>query len=306
MAEYIKRKIMSFKFNPSKTTLLGSNNIRVSRIGIGTNRWAKGSNDEEVYKVYKTLLDKGLNFFDTAEIYTGGKSEQLLGDCIKRYGRPSVIASKYRPNESRRTKKDFANALNGSLRRLGVESLDLYYVHFPPSAQSIEDLMDYMVEAKDEGKIRSIGVSNFDADQMKRAAERLMVHGLKLAANQVEYSLFNRDPEINGVFEACKGLNVSLVAYRPLARGKLTSEGIGRSLSGDMHVQSNLEKVLTSISRDHGGSVGQVALNWLLCKDVLVIPIPGATKVDHVVENAGALEWEMSKSEFNELEEAFS
>jgi aryl-alcohol dehydrogenase-like predicted oxidoreductase len=291
----------SFKSISNKKRYLGSTNIIVSSIGAGTNRWAKGSNDENIYQVHKTSLDKGVNFFDTAEIYTGGKSEQLLGECIKRDRRTSIVASKYRPKASRRIKKDFTDALNDSLKRLGLESLDLYYVHFPPSTQSIEDLMDYMVEARDGKKIHSIGVSNFDAEQMRRASDRLKEHGLKLAANQVEYSLLDRSPERNGVLKACKSLNVSLVAYRPLARGKLTSAGIN-----DGSLESNLVNVLLSIAGDHGGSVGQVALNWLIRRDMLVIPIPGATNVDHVVKNAGSLDWEMSKSEFNELEEAAS
>jgi aryl-alcohol dehydrogenase-like predicted oxidoreductase len=291
----------------NRTTLLGSTDIRVSRIGTGTNRWALGENDEPVFQVYKVLLDKGVNFFDTAEIYTDGKSERLLGACYRRDGRPSIIASKYLPSSSRRIEKDFLEALDGSLRRLGVETLDLYYVHMPPTAQSIEDLMDYMAEAWTVEKIRAVGVSNFDAEQMRRAAERLEGHGVKLAANQVEYSLMNRQPETNSVLEACKNLDASLVAYRPLGRGLLASVGmIGGSSRAAVgtKIESTLETVILSIAEDHGGSVSQVALSWLLRKDELVIPIPGATKVDHAVENAGVLDWVMSEAEFNELDDA--
>jgi aryl-alcohol dehydrogenase-like predicted oxidoreductase len=300
---------MSIESDQSKTTFLGSTDIRVSHIGAGTNRWAKGENDEKIYQVYKILLDNGINFFDTAETYTGGKSEMLLGDCIKKDNRPSIIASKYRPNDNRRTKKDFTLALENSLKRLRVETMDLYYIHMPPSAQSIEDLMDYMAEAKYKAKIRSIGVSNFNADQIQRAADRLQEHGLPLTANQVEFSLIHRNPEKNGIFETCREMNISLVAYFPLARGKLTSVGMSgsfRSAGDRFMIKSNLADVLMSIAAEHGGSVSQVALNWLLYRDELVIPIPGATKVDHAVKNAGALDWGMSKSEFNELEEASS
>jgi aryl-alcohol dehydrogenase-like predicted oxidoreductase len=293
----------------SSQTTLGSTDIRVSRIGTGTNRWSFGENDEPVFQVYKSLLDKGVNFFDTAEIYTGGKSERLLGDCRKRDGRQPIIASKYRPSTSRLTKRDFFQALEGSLNRLGVETLDLYYIHFPPTDQSIEDLMDYMAETWTSEKIRAVAVSNFDADQMRRAAAQLERHGLTLAANQVEYSLLNRETETNGVLEACKELNVSLVAYRPIGRGQLISTVMADSSSKaavGSEGESNLETVIRSIAEDHGGSVSQVALNWLLLRDDLVIPIPGATKVDHALENAGALDWVMSKAEFNELDEASS
>jgi len=291
---------MHFNSNSSQTTLLGSTEIKVSRIGTGTNRWAFGENDEEVFQVYQALLNRDVNFFDTAESYTGGRSERLLGACYKRDGRLSVLASKYRPSASRRIERDFTKALDESLRRIGVETLDLYYVHMPPNAQSIEDLMDYMSDAWAAGKIRAVGVSNFDADQMRKAAARLEEHSIKLATNQVEYSLLNREPETNGVLETCKSLDISLVAYRPLGRGQLASvEMIGGSKD-----KSNLETLIQSIAEDHEGSASQVALNWLLHRDELVIPIPGATNVDHAVENAGALDWVMSKAEFKELDEA--
>ncbi|MDP6458398.1 MAG: aldo/keto reductase [Candidatus Bathyarchaeota archaeon] len=293
----------------SRTTLLGSTDIRVSQIGIGTNRWAFGENDEPVFQVYKSLLDNSVNFFDTAEVYTGGKSERLLGACSKRDGRNSVIASKYRPSSDRCTERDFFEALDGSLKRLGEETLDLYYIHRPPSAQGIEALMDYMAEAWTSEKIRAVGVSNFDAEQMRRSVAQLERHGLKLAANQVEYSLLNRMTETNGVFDACKDLNASLVAYRPLGRGQLASAVIAgnssRAAVGNQN-ESKLETVILSIAEDHGGSVSQVAINWLLRRDDLVIPIPGATKVDHALENIGALDWNMSKSEFNELDDTSS
>ncbi len=286
--------------NEKRKTTLGSTDIKVPRIGTGTNRWTFGENDEEVLQTYKALLDKGINFFDTAEIYTGGRSERLLGNCYRKDGRPSIIASKYRPSFNRRTEKDFTEALDESLKRLGLDSLDLYYVHMPPSVQKIEDLMNYMTKAWKSEKIRAVGVSNFTAEQMSAAAARLEEHDLKLAANQVEYSLLNRKPETDGILETCKSLNVSLVAYRPLAKGKLTST----KMTDASKSESNLINLLQSIAEDHGGSSCQVALNWLLFRDELVIPIPGATKSVHAMENAGALDWDMSKVEFKELDEA--
>jgi aryl-alcohol dehydrogenase-like predicted oxidoreductase len=291
---------MGFNSDSSRTTYLGSTDIEVSRIGTGTNQWALGENDEEVFQLYQALMDKGVDFYDTAETYTGGRSERLLGECIRRDGRRPVPASKYRPSSSRRTRDDFMEALEGSLRRLGLETLDLYYIHMPPSAQSIEDLMDYMAESLAEGKIKAVGVSNFDAEQMGRAASQLEEHGVKLAANQVEYSLGHREPETNGVLEACKDMDVSLVAYRPISRGQLASPGTG----GESRGESHLETVIQSIADEHEGSASQVALRWLLQRSKLAIPIPGTTNVDHALENAGALDWVMSKGDFNELEEA--
>jgi aryl-alcohol dehydrogenase-like predicted oxidoreductase len=176
----------------------------------------------------------------------------------------------------------------------------------PPLVQGIEELMNYMVEAIDAGKIRSVGVSNFNTNQMVEARDKLMENGVKLAANQVEYSLLHRDPEKNGVLEACKTLNVSLVAYRPLSRGRLTSAGMSRysmSAGTSSMSKSPLFNVLMSIAQSHDGSVSQVALNWLLNKSALVVPIPGVATVNHALQNIGAMEWEMSNSEFMELED---
>ncbi len=281
--------------SPRRTTELGSTGIAVSRLGTGTNRWAKGENDAQVYEAYKTLLDGGTTFFDTAEIYTGGRSESLLGECLRRDGRRAVIASKYMPNPERRTQKSFAQALDATLERLGVETLDLYYIHNPPKAQTIEQLMDYLSEAIDAEAIRAAGVSNFDAEQMRLAAARLEERGHPLAANEVEYSLSNREPEGNGVLDACRELKVALVAYRPLSRGSLTSTG---------NAGSKVRDALSRIAGSHDATPGQVALAWLLHRDELVIPIPGATRKEHAEENAGSLDLALSSDEFNELDEA--
>ena len=208
---------------PSRTTELGSTGITVSRMGTGTNRWAKGENDEPVYETFKALLESGIYFFDTAEVYTGGRSERLLGECMRRDGRSVVVASKYMPYPTRLTKGHFNEALDATLKRLGVVTLDLYYVHMPPTLTSIESLMDHMAEAVSAGKIRAVGVSNFSAEQMRKAAAQLEKHDLTLAANEVEYSLTNREPEENGVLDACREIKASLVAYRPLSRGLLAA-----------------------------------------------------------------------------------
>ena len=293
-----------------RTTKLGSTGITVSRIGTGTNRWSFGENDEPVYQAYKSLLDKGINFFDTAEIYTGGKSESLLGACLRRDGRPAVIASKYRPSTTRLTSKQFTEALNESLSRIGVKTIDLYYIHMPPTTQSIEVLMDYMAEALEAGKIRSVGVSNFDSEQMRIAADQLEVHGIPLAANQVEYNLMNREPETNGVLEACRELKASLVAYRPLGRGQLASDKAtgdpSSKIEGGLSREGSILEALHLIAERHRRSVGQVALGWLLRRDEVVIPIPGVTKIGHASENSETLNWSLTEAEFRELEEVSS
>jgi aryl-alcohol dehydrogenase-like predicted oxidoreductase len=294
---------------------LGASGIKVSSLGTGTNRWAQGKNDEAVFQGYQSLVDAGVNFFDTAEVYNGGKSERLLGACLQRDHRPAVIASKFAPLPTRLTRRQFMNALDASLTRLGLWTVDLYYIHFPYSLLSIETLMDLMAQAVEAGKIRAVGVSNFNAKQMHRAATRLARYHIPLAANQVRYNLVHRQPEENGVLDACRELDVALVAYRPLERGRLKSNTVPRAPSGSPSTGGNgkampkeeaLQETLRAIAHQLGKSVSQVALNWLLRRDEHVIPIPGTTNKLHALENADTLSWELRHEEFAAIDQASS
>jgi aryl-alcohol dehydrogenase-like predicted oxidoreductase len=140
---------------------LGATGLVVSPLGLGTNRWAYSKNDEAVAQTFRAYVDAGGNFFDTAEVYGLGKSECLLGACLRQDRRPAVIASKCMPLPLH----PFKTALDGSLKRLGVPTIDLYYIHFPQG--NIDKLMDQMAQAVADGKIRAIGVSNFSAVQMR-------------------------------------------------------------------------------------------------------------------------------------------
>jgi aryl-alcohol dehydrogenase-like predicted oxidoreductase len=225
-----------------------------------------------------------------------------------------VVATKFAPY--RLFRSQFMNALDASLSRLGRQTIDLYYVHFPYSLLSIETLMDLMAQAVAAGKISAVGVSNFNAEQMRRAATRLARHGIPLAANQVRYNLLHRQPEWNGVLDACRELNVALVAYRPLERGRLRSHAFPDETSGlpsptggrakPTSREQAIQETLQAIAQQRGKSVSQVALNWLLRRDAHVIPIPGTTKASHAIENAGALGWQLSDDEFAAIDQASS
>jgi aryl-alcohol dehydrogenase-like predicted oxidoreductase len=258
-----------------------------------------------------------VNFFDTAEVYNRGKSERLIGACLRRDHRPVVIASKFAPLPTRLSRRQFMNALNASLTRLGVQTIDLYYVHFPFTLLSIETLMDLMAQAVETGKIRAVGVSNFNVKQMRRAATRLARYHIPLAANQVRYNLLHRQPEENGVLDACRELNVALVAYCPLEKGRLKSNTVPGAPPSSSPSSTGwkgkapskeeaLQEILQTIAQQRGKSVGQVALNWLLRKDEHVIPIPGTTSERHALENADTLSWELSDDEFAAIDQASS
>jgi aryl-alcohol dehydrogenase-like predicted oxidoreductase len=295
---------------------LGASGLMVSPLGTGTNKWTQGKNDEAVFQTFQSLVDAGVNFFDTAEVYSSGKSELLLGTCLQRDHRPVVIASKFAPSPTRLSHRQFMNALDASLSRLGIQTIDLYYIHFALPLMSIETLMDLMAQAVEAGKVRAVGVSNFNVEQMRRAAARLARYHIPLAANQVQYNLLHRQPEGNGVLDACRELNVALVAYRPLEGGQITSNTIPGSSFGSpsstdrkgkaASKEEVLQEILQTIAQQRRKSVNQVALNWLLRRDEHVIPIPGTTSARHALENVDTISWELSDDEFAAIDQASS
>src|SRR5579859_4587949 len=216
---------------------LGASGLIVPALGIGIWSWGDktiwgygGSyTRDDITQAYHSCLDAGLNFFDTAEMYGSGESERLLGECRREDGRPIIVASKFAPplsrfSRTRSSARSLLKALDNSLARLGIECIDLYQIHFPSPLLKIDDLMDVLAEAARAGKIRAVGVSNYSASQMRQAHARLARYNIPLASNQVHYSLLHRYPETNGVLDACRELDVALIAYSPLEQGVLTGK----------------------------------------------------------------------------------
>ena len=271
---------------------LGRSGIDVPAVGVGTNRWnVGGSGQARLRDTLAAALDTGMGFFDTAEVYSAGRSETALGEAARQDGRPVLIASKFAPLPYRVTVAQFASALDKTLERLGRDSLDLYYLHFPYSPLGVGAWMRAMAGAVKAGKIRAVGISNCTAAQMRRAADVLARYGIPLAANQVQYSLLHRKPETNGVLDACRRMDVALVAYRPIGGGVLGSgsaTGPGRP---------ELAGTLRDVAAARGATAAQVALAWLLKRDDHVIQIPGATRPEHIRENSADLTLELSEEE---------
>jgi aryl-alcohol dehydrogenase-like predicted oxidoreductase len=213
-------------------------------------------------------------------------------------GRPFVLASKFAPLPVRLTTARFDSALDRTLMRLGRGSLDLYYLHFPYSLRGVETWMKAMARAVEAGKIRAVGISNCNVPRMRKAAGVLARYGIPLAANQVQYSLLHRAPETNGVLEACRQMDVALVAYRPMAGGAV-SAGPRRNRG-----RVALARTLREVAAARDATTVQVALAWLLQRDDHVIAIPGATRPDHVRQNARALALELSDEEFAAIDRA--
>jgi aryl-alcohol dehydrogenase-like predicted oxidoreductase len=292
-------------------------------IGLGTSPWGdtRGWSYGRTYReadleaAFDSAVASGIGFFDTAELYGFGRSESLLGRFVAGAGRTLSIATQFFPYPWRVSSSQLLAALRASLARLGLTKVALYQIHWPIGPRSPIFWTESLAAAVAEGLVREVGVSNYSASQMRRAFERLASRGLRLASNQVEYNLLRRGVESNGVLDACRELNVKLIAYRPLATGvlcgKYTPEapppGV-RGLRFRGAVLRDLKPFLSlmdEIGQAHGNRTrSQVALNWLICQGVL--PIPGAVSAAQAWENAGATGWRLTGDEVARLSEASS
>ena len=306
---------------PMETVQLGKTGVRVTPLGIGTWQWGdsmmwgygKNYAEAEIRAAFDASLAAGITFFDTAELYGQGKSERFLGRFISGHGNRPIVATKFMPLPWRLGKGALVAALRKSLDRLRLPQVDLYQIHWPFPPRPVEFWVDGLADAVAAGLTRAVGVSNYNAEQTRRAHAVLARRGVPLASNQVEYSLLQRAPERNGLLAACRELGVTLIAYSPLAKGMLTGKytpanpppGLrGRRYRGDYLARIQpLIGLLREIGAAHGGkNPNQVALNWLICKDA--IPIPGAKNARQVQENAGALGWRLTADEVAALDAA--
>lgn len=294
--------------------------LHAIEFGLGAWQWGdrliwqygQTHSDQDCRDAFDISLESGIRFVDTAEVYGSGRSERMLGQFLKETDQPILVATKYFPFPWRLTKKSLLRALKRSLERIGVETVDLYQVHQPYSLLPIETLMEGMAEAVKEGLTRTIGVSNYNQPQMLRAYSALARKDVPLAANQLTYSLLNRDIEHNGLLARCKELGIRLIAYSPIEKGLLTGKYSAKNPPAGVRGQrygsllpkiGPLLKLMTEIGQEHGGkSKAQVALNWCIQKGTL--PIPGAKNAEQAEENAGALGWKLTEEEVEKLDEA--
>ncbi|AFZ03545.1 aldo/keto reductase [Calothrix sp. PCC 6303] len=302
---------------------LGTSGVAVTPLCIGTWAWGdklfwnygKDYGIEQLQDAFNTALAAGITFFDTAEIYGMGLSEKILGEFAQKTDQTLQIATKYAPTPWRFKGEAVGDALTASLKRLQVEKVELYQVHWSFAFfMSQHTLMNALADAVEQGRITSVGVSNYSAEQMREAHQILAQRGVTLAVNQVNYSLLTRQIENNGVMDVAKELGVTILAYSPLAQGLLTGKyrqnagvqptGV-RKLSPQFQ-PDGLRKIepilnlLQQIGDKYGKSPAQVALNWLIAQGN-VIPIAGAKTADQVRQNAGALGWQLSEDEVREL-----
>jgi aryl-alcohol dehydrogenase-like predicted oxidoreductase len=307
---------------------LGATDIKVTPIGLGVMQFSGGAGfmsaafpimtQEEKTALVKTALEGGINWFDTAELYGFGQSERNLTQALQNLDVKAgdvVVATKWWPLF--RSAGNIPRSISTRLKNLNPYPIDLYYVHQPNSFSSPEAEMNALADLVEAGKIRSVGVSNFSPERMRRAHAALAKRGLPLAANQVHYSLAHRQIESDGTLQTAKELGVTIVAYTPLEYGLLT--GIYHKnpalLEQKMffrrgRLQANLEAtrplvaVLEEIAASHQVTPAQVALNWLVTfHGDAVVTIPGATKVSQVEQSAGAMRFSLTEADLNRLDE---
>ncbi|XP_015888125.1 perakine reductase-like [Ziziphus jujuba] len=304
---------------------LGSQGLEVARLGFGcaglSGMYNAPLSHEAGSSVIKEAFNRGITFFDTSDLYGDNyDNEIMVGKALKQLPREKVqLATKFGIKrtgefefEVKGNPEYVRQCCEASLKRLGVDYIDLYYQHRVDLSVPIEDTMTELKKLVDEGKIKYIGLSEPSVDTIRRAHA---VH--PITALEMEYSLWARDIE-NEIIPLCRELGIGIVAYSPLGRGFFGGKVVMESLPSDsvltMHPRfsrENLEKnkplysKLANLAEKHGCTTPQLALAWLLHQGNDIIPIPGTTKVKNLADNIGALALKLTKGDLKEISDAF-
>jgi len=302
---------------------LGNTGVKVSVVGLGTNRFGSEKTPQsEVNRIIDQALDLGINHLDTADVYQSGNSEITLGNALKGKWNRFFLATKFahatgqNVNDRGASRYHMYNAVEASLKRLQRDHIDLYYVHRWDYRTPIEETLKSLDHLIQQGKVRYIGASNFAAWQL---AKSNLLAELKnwdsFVALQAHYHMFERDLEKEGI-PYCQSENVGVIPYFPLAGGFLTGKyekgkpaPVGSRGESSEYVQKYmtdknyviLDK-LTKYAQDHGHQMNELAIAWLLAQPQVSSVISGATRLDHVNQNAIAGDWELNQKELEEIE----
>lgn len=293
--------------------------LEVSVVGLGCNNFGWRLDAEATANVVHAALDAGVNFFDTADIYGGTKSEEYLGRALRGRREQVVVATKFgmKVDEQRHgAKPAYARqAAEDSLRRLGTDYIDLYQLHQPDPETPIADTLAALDELVKAGKVREIGCSNFSAQQVREAETAVRDGAARFVSVQNEYSLFHREPE-REVLAECDRRGLAFLPYFPLANGLLTGKyRAGRPVPqgtrisgterfGKLLNERNLQVVeaLARFAESGGRALLQLAFSWLLAQPVVASVIAGATSAQQIRSNAASAGWKLTPADLAEVD----
>lgn len=304
--------------------MLGKSGLEVSALGYGCMGldfgYAHKLSRQEGITLIRQAVDRGVTFFDTAEVYGPFTNEEMVGEALRAVRDQVVIATKFGFNivdgkqSGLNSRPDHIKAVaDASLKRLGVEQIDLFYQHRVDPGVPIEDVAGAVKELIAAGKVKHFGLSEPGAQTARRA------HAVQsVSALQNEYSLWTRGVETNGILETCQELGIGLVPYSPLGKGFLTgamdkdtklADGDFRSIlprftPDAMAKNQALVDLLKRIAADKNATAAQVALSWLLAQRPWIVPIPGTTKLSRLEENLGAVDVDLTAADLSEIQAA--
>jgi len=316
--------------NKMQTRKLGNSGLEVSALGLGCMRMSFGdkpTDKQEMIDFLHKAVERGITFFDTAEVYGPFTNEELVGEALEPFKGQVVIATKFgwkhgsekegphpkfgldsRPDQIKRV-------ADASLKRLRVETIDLFYQHRPDPNVPVEDVAGAVKDLIQAGKVKYFGLSESNAEQIRHA------HAVQpVTALQSEYSIWWRNIEENDVLSTCEELGIGLVSYSPLGRGYLTGK-IDENTTYDSTdirnknprftpeaIKANrvVIELLERIGKEKEGTPAQIALAWLLAQKPWIVPIPGSRKLERLDENNGAVDIELTAKDLSEIREAMS
>ena len=305
---------------------LAGSEVTIPPLGVGTwawgdeSTWGMGGYDTDlsmdtIRAAFETSVDAGVTCFDTAEVYGDGESERIIGKLLAEDPARAAkvqLATKFMPLPWKlNVKRALMDALRASLDRLGVEAVDLYQIHGPISLRGHAAIAEALATAHEAGLVKAVGVSNYSAKETRSIDGELRTRGLRLATNQIEFSLLRRVPETNGLLATCADLGVVPLAYSPIGQGRLTGKYSAQNpppgkRSFSDHPMEVVDRVVAELRRigERAGdkTPSQVALNWLMAKGA--VPIPGAKNAEQAGQNAGALGWSIDPEDLAALDQA--
>ncbi len=306
-----------------KFTKLGKTGINVSKICLGTMTFGYTVDEKESNSLIQRALELGINFFDTANVYARGRSEEILGAAVKERRAGVVIASKVfwsfsQPQAEGLSRAFVLNELEGSLQRLQTDYIDIYYAHRYDTAVSAENILKTFNLAINDGKIRHIGASTMHAWELMKSlwvADKLALEPIQII--QPQYNLLYREEE-REMLPLCADQNIAVAPWAPLGQGVLTGRytrdklpNIPRASGEDIQYWFLREKDfeiidrLVEVAREKGATPAQIALAWVFSKDVITTPIVGVSKMEHLEQAVEALDIELSNEETDYLEELY-